>query len=536
MRRFRGCSRSGFRELNERRAAGGEPLFANPRNAASGALRQLDARLTAARPLRFFGFQIQTDPASHDRVDAETQPEVLELLAAWGVPTNGQNRFCADVDDVMQFATHAEHGRADLDYAIDGVVVKVARTVLWPELGVVGERDPRWAIAYKFAPDLATTRLLDIRLNVGRTGSINPYAVLQPVEIGGVTVKLATLHNFEDIERKDLRIGDHVVVKRAGDVIPQVVGPVLEERTGEERSVGVPESCPSCGTSLQRPEGEVMVYCPNSACPDRIYWSIVHFVSQDAMDIRGLGERTVHQMLEHGLVRDFADLYHLDAEVIAKLEGFGELSAANLVGAIERSRALPLSRLVFALGIRHVGQQAALLLARAFPSMDALLAADTEALAAVHGIGPTTAAALAGFLTEPVNRELIERLRAAGLNMEEPVERAEHATLAGLTFVITGTHAMPRKELGGLIDRHGGRVTSSVSRATDYLVAGTDPGSKLDRASELGVPIIDQAALEALAAGGGAEQAATGDEPGGRNATGAAAQMSMLDESTTEDQ
>jgi DNA ligase (NAD+) len=512
---------SGFRAMNERRAAAGEPLFANPRNAAAGALRQLDPRLTAERPLRFVGFQVQTDPASPAPLPARTQVELLELLGSWGIPTNRQNRHCADLDEVMEFAIEVERGRADLDFAIDGIVVKVAPLALWPELGIVGERDPRYAVAYKFAPDLATTRLLDIRVNVGRTGSINPYAVLQPVEIGGVTVKLATLHNFEDIARKDLRVGDHVVVKRAGDVIPQVVEPVLPLRTAAEQPYTPPTACPSCGTALEQPAGEVMLYCPNGGCPDRRYWSLVHFVSQDAMDIRGLGERTVHQRLDRGLVRDSADRYGLRAEELTGLEGFGAVSAANLVASIEQSRTLPLSRLLFALGVRHVGLGAAQLIARQFGSMDVLLAADATDFAAVHGIGPTTATALAGFLAGPDNRALIERLRAAGLNMEEPVERARAATLQGLTFVITGTHALPRKELAALIERHGGRVTSSVSKATNYLVAGTDPGSKLDRARELGVSILDQAALETLAAAGpdagpAAETPAAGGMPQGQ--------------------
>jgi DNA ligase (NAD+) len=486
---------SGFREMNERRAAAGEALFANPRNAAAGALRQLDARITAERPLHFFGFQIETD----EPLGVDTQHAVLARLAAWGVPTNRRNRRCADIAAVVRFATDAEHGRADLDYAIDGVVVKVDRLTLWPELGVIGERDPRWAIAYKFAPDLATTRLLDIRINVGRTGSLNPYAVLQPVEIGGATVKLATLHNFEDIARKDLRIGDHVLVKRAGDVIPQVVGPVLEQRTGSERPFGAPAVCPACGSPAERPAGEAMLYCPNSSCPGRIYWGLVHFVSQGAMDIRGLGERTVAQLIDRGLVRDFADLYHLKESDLVGLEGFGELSARNLLASIDASRRQPLARLVFALGIRHVGQHAAQLLAREFTTMDRLAAAGAGEFAAVHGIGATTAEALATYLAEPANRALIERLAAAGVTMSEPVERAATASLRGLTFVITGTHALSRKELTSLIERHGGRVAGSVSRATSYLVAGADPGSKLERAHELGVAVIDQAALLELA-------------------------------------
>jgi DNA ligase (NAD+) len=492
---------SGFREMNEKRAAAGEPVFANPRNAAAGALRQLDARLTAQRPLRFFGFQIQLDPDDTEGLAglaAATQDDVLQRLRAWGVPVNPYRRHCANMQEVLAYVEEADPLRETLDYGIDGVVVKVAPLWLWPELGVVGGREPRYAIAYKFPPDLATTRLLAIELNVGRTGSLNPYARLEPVEIGGAMVKLATLHNFEDIARKDLRVGDTVIVKRAGEVIPQVVAPLVERRTGAEQLFAAPDRCPACGTPVERPADEVMLYCPNISCPDRIYWGLVHFVSQDAMDIRGLGERTAAQLMEAGLVRDFADIYHLTESQLLTLEGFGAVSARNLLTAVEASRTLPLSRLLFALGIRHVGQHAAQLLARSFPTMDALRAASAADLEAVHGIGGTTAEALATFLAEPRNQALLERLAEAGLSMEEPVERAERATLAGRTFVITGTHAMSRKEMTSLIERHGGRVTSSVSRSTDYLVAGESPGSKLDRARELGVAILDETGLVQL--------------------------------------
>jgi DNA ligase (NAD+) len=392
--------------------------------------------------------------------------------------------------------------RTGLDYAIDGVVIKVQPLHLWPELGVVGERDPRWSIAYKYPPDLAVTRLLAIELNVGRTGSLNPYARLEPVAIGGATVKLATLHNFEDIARKDLRAGDWVMVKRAGEVIPQVVGPIVERRTGTERPFAPPAVCPACGTAVEHPPGEVMLYCPNGSCTARIYWGLVHFASQDAMDIRGLGERTTQQLLDRGLVHDFADLYSLTAADLQQLDGFGDVSSRNLLQAIEASRSRPLSRLLFALGVRHVGVHAAQVLARHFRTLDGLLGTSEAEFANVHGIGGTTAAALAGFLGEGRNRELLDRLRAAGLDLEEPVERAEQRTLEGLTFVVTGMHSLSRKELTSLIERHGGRVTGSVSRTTDYLVAGESPGSKLDRARELGVRAITERELLALVGAG----------------------------------
>jgi DNA ligase (NAD+) len=485
--------------MNERRTEAGEATFANPRNAAAGALRQLDARLTAQRPLRFFGFQVQLDPDGHDQLPVSTQEELLDLLAAWGVPVNPNRRSCPSMAEVIAYIDEVEPLRSQLDYGIDGVVAKVSPLWLWPELGIVGGREPRYAIAYKYPPDLASTRLLGIELNVGRTGSLNPYARLEPVDIGGVTVKLATLHNFDDIARKDLRVGDMVVVKRAGEVIPQVVGPVVEQRTGAEPVYVPPTHCPSCGTVVARPAGEVMVYCPNTSCPDRIYWSLVHFVSQDAMDIRGLGERTVAQLLEKRLVTDFADLYSLTRADLLQLDGIGEVSANNLLRSIDASRSRPLSRVLYALGVRHVGAHAAQAIARAFVTMDAIMSATEDAIAGVHGIGRTTAAALTTFLAEPHNRALVERLRAAGVTLTEPVERAEHSTLAGRTFVVTGTHAMSRKELTSLIERHGGRVTGSVSRSTDYLVAGEGPGSKLDRARELDIRIIDEHELLTLA-------------------------------------
>ncbi|HEX7119614.1 MAG TPA: NAD-dependent DNA ligase LigA [Longimicrobiales bacterium] len=503
---------SGFTALNERRAAAGEPTFANPRNSAAGSLRQLDPRVTAGRPLSFFAYQVQLDPDSRESLPVESQEDVLRLLEAWGLPVNPERRVCRDLGEVIAYAEHVDRLRGELDFAIDGMVVKLAPLRLWPELGIVGGREPRWAIAYKFAPDLATTRLLSIEINVGRTGSLNPYAVLEPVEIAGATVRLATLHNFEDIARKDLRIGDTVLVKRAGEVIPQVVGPVTEERTGAETPFLPPDHCPVCGTPVERPADEVMLYCPNGSCPARIYWGVVHFASQGAMDIRGLGEQTVQLLLEEGLVRDVADLYALRPEDLRELDGFADLSARNLVAAIAASRERPLHRLLFALGVRHVGIVAAQQLARHFGTLDALLAAGPEQLAAVHGIGQTTATALAAYLAEPRNRELLERLRAAGVNLEEPVEREEHRPFSGLTFVVTGTlPTMSRKEATEYIERRGGRVAGSVSRSTSYVVAGESPGSKLDRARELGVPVLGEADLHALASARASEASETSE-------------------------
>lgn len=491
---------SGFQELNERRVAEGATTFANPRNAAAGSLRQLDPAVTASRPLHFFAYQIQPDPDRPQRLGVDTQSGILDLLGTWGFPVNSRRRRCENLDEVAEYAAEIEHERAHLDYPIDGVVVKVDALHLWPELGVVGEREPRYAIAYKFAPDLVETKLLAIEINVGRTGSLNPYAVLEPVEIGGATVRLATLHNFDDIARKDLRVGDTVLVKRAGEVIPQVVAPLTDHRTGRERPYEPPTTCPSCGTPVQRLPGEVAVYCQNSSCPARIYWKIVHFASQDAMDLRGLGERTVQQLLDAELVRDVADLYALKVEDLLRLEGFGPTSAASLVQSIQASKDRPLSRVLYALGIRHVGLHAARALAREFGTMDALRQAGEDAYASVHGIGRTTAEALAKYFAEPKNIELIDRLARAGLEMREPRERTDHQPFAGRTFVVTGTlPTLSRKEVTAFIERHGGRVAGSVSRSTDFVVAGEAPGSKLDRARELGIPVLTEAELLELA-------------------------------------
>lgn len=487
-------SLSGFEAMNERRAQQGLATFANPRNAAAGSVRQLDSKVTAGRPLRFFGFQIQPPPGV--RTPASTQAGVLDQLQRWGVPVNPRHTRVDSLDAALERIAEIEALRPDLDYEIDGVVLKVDDVSLWPELGIVGGREPRYAVAYKFAPDLATTRLLSIEINVGRTGALNPYARLEPVEISGAMVKLATLHNFDLIAQKDLRAGDLVLVKRAGDVIPQVVAPITDERTGAEEPFTPPDQCPFCGTPVERPSEEVAVYCPNTSCPARIFWGLVHFVAQGAMDIRGLGERTAQQLLDEGLVSSYADLYRLTPEQLTSLDGFGPLSAEKLVESIQASKKRPLSRLLFGLGVRHVGLHAAELLARELRDMDSLMAADRDRLAAVHGIGETTADALCAFFAEARNRELVRELADLGLRMDEPVERAEHQPFAGLTFVITGTlPTLGRKEAGDLIERHGGRVTGSVSGNTDFLVVGENAGSKLEKARSLDVPTLTEAEL-----------------------------------------
>jgi DNA ligase (NAD+) len=492
-------SLSGFIELNEKRAAAGESTFANPRNAAAGSLRQLDPSITAARPLRFSAFALQLDPAGDPPVPVSTQAGLLELLAGWGLPVNRMYARCDDLAGVEAYVRDLESRRGELDYEIDGAVVKVDSLWLHGELGVVGGREPRWAIAYKFAPTLATTRLRSIEINVGRTGSLNPYAVLEPVEIGGATVKLATLHNEEDVHRKDIRPGDLVVVKRAGEVIPQVVGPVLEEGAARAEPFRMPDHCPVCGTPVERPATEVMTYCPNGTCPARLFWGVVHFVGTGAMDVRGLGERTCQQLLEHGIIRDVGDLYFLTAEDLLRLEGFQTRSARNVLDGIDESRSRGLSRVLIGLGIRHVGETAAQLLARSFGSMDRLLEASADHFRAVHGIGATTAEALATYLAEPRNREVIEKLRRGGVDLTEPLAPPSDGPLAGKTVVITGTlPTLSRKQATQLVEDAGGRVTGSVTRTTDLLVVGEDAGSKLARARELGISELTEESLLSL--------------------------------------
>lgn len=489
-------SLSGFQALNEQRAAAGESTFASPRNSAAGSLRQLDPSVTAGRPLHFYAFAVQLDPAGAESLPARTQAELLALLAEWGLPVNRLHERHAGLEGVLAYVERLEKRRDELDYEIDGAVVKVDPLGLHGELGVIGGREPRWAIAYKFAPTLATTRLSSIEINVGRTGSLNPYAVLEPVEIGGATVRLATLHNEEDVRRKDIRPGDLVVVKRAGEVIPQVVGPVLDEGAARSEPFSMPDRCPVCGTAVERPAEEVMTYCPNGACPARIFWGVVHFASRGAMDIRGLGERTCQLLLDRGLVSDVGDIYSITADQLLELEGFQQRSAENLVQGIQESRQRGLARVLFGLGVRHVGETAAQLLGRAFGSMDRLSAASREELAAVHGIGDTTAEALASYLAEPRNREIIEKLRAAGVDLTEPEARVAEGPFSGLTFVVTGTlPTLSRKQATELIEEAGGRVTGTVTRSTDFLVVGEDAGSKLAKAEELGVPRLDEAAL-----------------------------------------
>jgi DNA ligase (NAD+) len=491
----------GFEKLNEEQVAAGEPVYANPRNTAAGALRQLDPAITARRPLRFFGYTVAVPPGV--ALPFGTQWELLETLSRWGVPVAPHRHRFTSLEQVHDWARDVESRlRGTLDFGIDGGVVKVDSLRLQDELGVVGGREPRWAIARKFAPDIAETVLKEIRVNVGRTGSLNPYAVLEPVEIGGTTVQLATLHNFDLIRAKDLRVGDVVQVKRAGDVIPQVIGPVPERRDPKNppRKTPIPKRCPSCGTPVERDEEEVAIYCPNVACPDRQLEAIVHFASRGAMDIRGLSYARIEQFIAESLVHDVADLYRLKMEQLTALERFADKSAENLIEAIEASKQQPLSRLLFGLGIRHVGQTAAQLLARHFGTMAALAKATEDDILAIRGIGGGIAVAVTAFFRDDSARELIRKLEKAGLTMSEPRSVSAGGAFKGMTFVVTGTlPTLSRAQATELIESQGGRVTSGVSKATSVVVVGEDAGSKLEKARTLGIRMVDEAGLRRLA-------------------------------------
>jgi len=493
---------SAFEKLNVTRAAAGEPVFANPRNSAAGSLRALDPAETAKRPLKFFGYAVAVPDGGSIFT---TQTELLERLAAWGIPIAPNRRRCTTLAEVNEHARLIEHElRATLDFGIDGMVVKIESAAVQAELGDIGGREPRWAIARKFAPDIVETRLLEIRVNVGRTGKINPYAVLDPVEVGGTTVKFATLHNFELIKQKDLRIGDVVQVKRAGDVIPQVVGPVPDKRAADSVPVTVPATCPACGLPVRVEEKDI--FCDNDRCDGRRLEAIVHFASRAAMDIDGLSYARIEQFVEEGIVTDVADLYSLTAERIAQLERFAEKSAESLVAAIAASKAQPLSRLLFGLGIRHVGQEAAVLLARRFSTLGALAgdlaradaegAADRDTIESVHGIGPAIAESVYAYFRESGIRQVLGRLQALGLRMDEPAQAATSSIFAGMTVVITGTlPTLSRNDAKQRVISAGGKVTDSISKSTSLLVVGADAGSKLEKAKSLGVEIIDEAEL-----------------------------------------
>ncbi|MBC2733148.1 MAG: NAD-dependent DNA ligase LigA [Desulfobacteraceae bacterium] len=482
--------REAFRQFNRERIAAELPPFANPRNAAAGSLRQLDSQVTAQRPLNIFCYGIgvmQGDvPAS--------QSELLARLKMFGLPVNPLVQSCRMIEEVLAVYRELEARRETLPYDIDGMVIKVDARALQDQLGTTA-RSPRWAIAYKFKAIQATTWLEAIEVQVGRTGALTPVAHLTPVSVGGVVVSRATLHNQDEIDRKDVRIGDTVLVQRAGDVIPEVVMPVVSKRRGDERRFRMPDVCPSCGASVVRTEGEIALRCFNADCPAQLKERIRHFASKNAFDIDGLGEKLVDQLVSRGLVASFPDLFGLEAADLAGLDRMAERSAANLIAALQASKTISFDRFIFALGIRHVGEHVARVLAKHFPGVAALQAADRDALEAIEGIGPIVAASVASFFGREENTEMIRRLLDSGVQIT--MDQAEPDThLSGLTFVLTGTLArMSRAQAQGLIEAAGGKVTGSVSRKTDYVVAGTSPGSKIDKARQLNVAVIDEARL-----------------------------------------
>jgi len=487
--------RAGFHKLNQERAAEGQPLFANPRNAAAGSVRQLDPRITARRPLDIYIYALgyaegKATPLSHW--------ESMEYLKSLGFKVNPHNRHFRRIEQVEDYYRNWEKEKERLPYEADGIVVKVDSLEWQDSLGSVGH-EPRWAIAYKFPAVQGTTRLVDIGISVGRTGTLNPYAILEPVAVGGVTIKQAALHNEDDIRRKDIRIGDTVIIQRAGEVIPEVVAPVKSKRSGKEKEFSLLEkiydkdkkrpACPICRAEVFRPEGEVMYYCSNAACPAQVQQRLEHFTSRGAMDIRGIGESQSAMLLKEGLVRDIADLYYLKdkKDILLKRERLAEKSASNMLSAIEKSKDRPLARLIFALGIRHVGEEMAEILAGEFRSLDRLADATRDDLMSVPTIGPKIADSIIAFFRQEANRDIIKRLKTAGVKLEEKVAKPAAQPLAGMEFVITGRlEGFSRPEAEARVKALGGTTGSNVSQKTTYLVVGADPGSKLARAWELG--------------------------------------------------
>ena len=486
-----------FKALNERRAEAGENIFANPRNAAAGSLRQLDPAVTAQRPLSIWCYALGAAPG----LDLATHSDEIEWLGERGFKVNPDTGHHEGIESTVKRCRWWEERREQLDYEIDGVVVKVDERALWRELGVVG-REPRWAIAWKFAPTTATTELRQVVWNVGRTGHLVPFAMLEPVHVGGVTVSTATLHNEEDLARKDVRVGDEVVVMRAGDVIPQVVAPLVQRRAKGTRRIKPPAKCPACGTPTVKPDDSVFTICPNRAgCPGQSFQHVKHFVSKGAMDIDGLGEKQAMRFLQEGLIADVADIYELSEEGLVALDRFGEVSARNLLTAIEASRSRPFKRVLYALGLPGVGYVTAEALADHFGSIDELHAADPERIEEVEGVGPIMAVQIAESLADDRTWELVEKLKEKGLRLEQDASerRARGGPLDGKTLVLTGTLPdMTREEAAAMIKSAGGKVTNSVSKKTDYVVTGESPGTKLAKAEQLGVEVLDEAGLRAL--------------------------------------
>ncbi len=489
-------TRADFDALNRFRDEEGLASFANPRNAAAGSLRQLDPRETARRPLKFFAHGLgRAEGASPD-----THWDVLQALQALGLPVaREQCALCDDIEQVIAHYTRLQTCREKLPYEIDGAVVKVNSLAAQVRLGVK-TRSPRWAAAFKFEPLQASTKILRIEVGVGRTGTLTPVAVMEPVAVGGVTVSRATLHNQDEIDRKDIREGDTVVIQRAGDVIPEVVGVITDLRPTDSRPYTLPELCPVCGSHAVRPEGQAAKRCVNASCPARLKETIRHFASRNAMDIEGLGAKLVEQMVDRGLITNPADLYSLDADTVARLERMAKKSAANLIDALERSKRPHADRFLFSLGIPLVGEHVAGLLMHGFHDVETLAVKTFDDLVKLHGVGPEVAQSVVDFFGEPRNMDMVRRLSSAGVDPIPLEQRSAtvESPMAGKTVVFTGTISMPRAEAKKLAESAGAKVTGSVSRSTDYVVAGEDPGSKLDKARELGVTVLSEDEFKAL--------------------------------------
>jgi DNA ligase (NAD+) len=486
-----------FAELNQQRERSGESFFANPRNAAAGSLRQLDSSITGKRPLDIFCYGV-------GRVSGqsfETQWELLESLHHWGLKVNPHRKRCRKIEEALEFHREMDESREKLPYEIDGVVIKVNSTRLQERLGTIA-RSPRWALAYKFKPKQVTTKILKIEVNVGRTGALTPTAVLEPVRVGGVTVSSATLHNQDEIDRKDVRIGDTVVVQRAGDVIPEVVKVIPEKRTGKETKFRLPDKCPVCDSDVEKPkrgkgkdEEMAVAYCTNSACPARVKETIIHFASRGAMNIDGLGEKIIEQLVDRGLVKDYADLYALRMEDMLTLERMGEKLAGNILSSNQNSKKTSLDRLIYALGIRQVGESMGKLLAREFSDLDELASASEERLQTIPGVGPEKAKSIFKFFQQKDNQKVIQKLKERGVEYPSrpPHPKPTSKKWDGETFVFTGSlKTMSREEAETKVESMGGQASSSVSKKTNFVVTGEDPGSKYDKAKTLGVKILTE--------------------------------------------
>lgn len=486
-----------FENLNKRLEEAGEKTYLNPRNTAAGSLRQLDPVLTASRPITLLVYQIVHSEGGNVPT---SQWEILEYLKSLGFPVSDVPKRFDHLDDAIAYTETFNTGRDALPYEADGMVIKIDDLTLASDLGFVG-KDPRGAVAFKFPAREVTTTLLGIDAEVGRTGVLTPRASLEPVEIGGVVVRNATLHNFDYIEEKDIRIGDRVLVKRAGEVIPYVIGPVVDARSGKEKKYKPPTKCPACGQDVEHIEGEVAWYCVNAACPAQLVRNVEHFVSRGAMDIVGLGIKIVEQLIEAGLVNDVADLFTLKKDQLLELEGFAEKKAENLLGSIEQAKSQSLNRLIAAIGIHGVGEVMASDLARTYGNLSALSKATADELQQIEGVGPNIAESIVDWFARPANQKLLKKLKAAGVDPQMMKdEKKKEGVFTGLTFVVTGTLPnFSRDDAKEFIENYGGKVTDSVSKKTSYLVLGENPGSKFEKAKSLGVKIIDEAELKRLA-------------------------------------